>query len=191
MGFEALQSGTTLAADTCDLGASAMTITEERKKNLDFSDPYYKVDQSLLVPQDSQISSIDALAGKKVGVQAGTTGQDYAEQNAPGSTNIVSFPSDAELSSALAAGSIAAILQDLPVNQQHVRSGDPVPAKLVDTFDTNEPYGFAFAEEGSDQLRKAVNDALQTLRDNGTYDRLNSKYFQLDGSGSPSATESS
>src|SRR5690606_13580213 len=95
-GFDALQSGATLAAGTCDLGASAMTITDERKANLDFSDPYYDSLQSLLVPVDSGITSIDDLDGKKVGVQQGTTGENYAKENATGA-QLVQFPSDGEL----------------------------------------------------------------------------------------------
>ncbi|WP_152176371.1 transporter substrate-binding domain-containing protein, partial [Mycobacterium tuberculosis] len=74
VGFDALQSGTTLAAGQCDIGASAMTITDERKANIDFSDPYYDSLQSLLVRTDSGIKSIDDLDGKNVGVQQGTTG---------------------------------------------------------------------------------------------------------------------
>src|SRR5690349_14497899 len=82
--FEALQSGQSLNAGQCDLVASAMTITEDRKKNLDFSDGYYDSEQSLLVPADSDIKVIADLDGKKVGVQQGTTGKSYAEENAEG-----------------------------------------------------------------------------------------------------------
>lgn len=74
VGFDSLQSGTTLAAGTCDIGASAITITEERAVNIDFSDPYVDSLQSLLVAVDSGITGIDDLAGRNVGVQQGTTG---------------------------------------------------------------------------------------------------------------------
>lgn len=183
VGFEALQSGTTLAAGTCDIAASAMTITEDREKNLDFSDPYYDANQSLLVPKNSSISGIEGLAGKTVGVQQGTTGQEYTEKNAPDSAKIVSYPSDAELSSALAAGRIDGILQDLPPNQEHARSGNPVPSKIVATFQTDEHYGFAVAEKGSDKLLNAVNKALEKVRSSGTYEKLYNKYFTVEGGG--------
>jgi len=114
-GFEALQSGATLLAGTCDLGASAMTITEERKANIDFSDPYYDSLQSLLVRADSGIESIDDLDGKNVGVQQGTTGEIYAKENAKGA-ELVQYPSDGELWPAMQSGQIDAILQDQPVN---------------------------------------------------------------------------
>lgn len=182
--FSGLQSGTTLAAGTCDVAASAMTITDKRKKNLDFSKGYYEADQSLLVPADSSISGIEDLAGKRVGVQQGTTGQDYTKKHAPKSATIVAYPSDAELSSAIAAGNIDAILQDLPPNVQHATKDNPIPLKIVAEFSTNEHYGFAVAEEGSNKLLQAINDALKKLRSNGTYDKLYDKYFSYKKSGS-------
>ena len=123
VGFDALQSGTTLAAGTCDIGASAMTITEERKANIDFSDPYYDSLQSLLVRTDSGITSIDDLSGKNVGVQQGTTGESYAGENAKGA-QLVQYPSDGELWPAMQAGQIDAILQDPPVNLEHEKADD-------------------------------------------------------------------
>ena len=80
--FDPLQSGLALNSGQCDIVASAMTITPDREKNLDFSDGYYDSKQSLLVPTGSDIKSIDDLSGKKVGVQQGTTGKAYAEENA-------------------------------------------------------------------------------------------------------------
>lgn len=173
-GFDALQSGAALAAGQCDIAASAMTITEDREENLDFSDPYYDSLQSLLVPSDSDIASIDDLSGKKLGVQQGTTGKAYAEENTPEDTQLISFPSDAELYSAIQAGNIDAILQDLPVNLNHTQEGD---YEIVEEYDTQEQYGFAVKEEGSEALLEEVNAQLQELRDNGTYDKLYDKYF--------------
>jgi polar amino acid transport system substrate-binding protein len=89
--FDALQSGLLLNSGQCDLGASAMTITDERAKRLAFSDPYYDSKQSLLVPTDSDIKSIDDLAGKTLGVQKGTTGEAYAQENVKGAKKIVSM----------------------------------------------------------------------------------------------------
>ena len=121
VGFDALQSGTTLAAGQCDVGASAMTITDERKANIDFSEPYYESLQSLLVRTDSGIESIDDLSGKNVGVQQGTTGEAYATENAEGA-QLVQYPSDGELWPAMQAGQIDAILQDQPVNLEHEKA---------------------------------------------------------------------
>lgn len=170
--FDALQSGQALNAGQCDLAASAMTITADREKNLDFSQGYYDSQQSLLVPTDSAIASIDDLDGKKVGVQQGTTGKAYTEENASGA-DIVTFPSDAEMFSAIKAGQVDALLQDLPVNLDHTKTGD---FKVVETYQTDEQYGFAI-KQGNTQLVTDVNDALQKMRDDGTYQRIYDTYF--------------
>jgi len=172
-GFDGLQSGTVLAAGQCDLVASAMTITEDRKKNLTFSDPYYDSLQSILVPEGSDISSIEDLAGKNLGVQQGTTGEAYARDNAP-EAEISSFPSDAELFPALQAGRVDAVLQDLPVNLGHTQDG---AFTIAQKFETDESYGFAMAKDANDELVSAVNEQLAELRDNGKYQEIYDKYF--------------
>lgn len=174
VGFEALQSGTTLASGTCDIGASAMTITEERKANIDFSDPYYESLQSLLVRTDSGIESIDDLEGKNVGVQQGTTGEAYANENAEGA-EIVQYPSDGELWPAMQSGLIDAILQDQPVNIEHEKADNAY--KIVEEYETGESYGFAFAKGEKDALLEAVNGALAELQDSGDYQTIYDTYF--------------
>jgi polar amino acid transport system substrate-binding protein len=178
VGFDGLQSGTTLVAGTCDIGASAMTITEERKANIDFSDPYYDSLQSLLVRADSGIESIDDLDGKTVGVQQGTTGEAYANENAPEGTEIVQYPSDGELWPAIQAGQIDAILQDLPVNLEHERADSTYT--IVEEYETDESYGFAFAKGEKTELLEAVNDALAELREDGTYQEIYDSYFSAE-----------
>lgn len=175
VGFDGLQSGAVLSAGQCDVGASAMTITPERQEKLTFSEPYYDSLQSLLVPADSDVASIDELAGKSVGVQQGTTGEAYTRDNVPADTEVVAFPSDAELYAALQAGNVAAILQDLPVNLVHTEDG---AFTIVEEYETQEQYGFAFPKEGSEDLVEAVNVQLAELRDNGTYDEIYKKYFE-------------
>ncbi|GAA1350010.1 basic amino acid ABC transporter substrate-binding protein [Arthrobacter koreensis] len=173
VGFDGLQGGTVLAAGQCDLGASAMTITEERQKNLTFSDPYYDSLQSILVPEGSDITGIEDLAGKKVGVQQGTTGEAYARDNAA-DAEIISYPSDAELFPALQAGNVDAVLQDLPVNLGHTQEG---AFTIAAKFETDESYGFAMAKNASEELVSGVNEQLAALRDNGKYQEIYDKYF--------------
>ena len=172
--FDALQSGTTLVAGQCDIGASAMTITDERKANLDFSDPYYDSLQSLLVAADSDITGIADLAGRSVAVQQGTMGEAYAEENDP-EAKLTAYPGDGEMWPALQAGQVEAILQDWPVNREH-ELADP-DYKIVEQFETDEQYGFAFAKGEKTALQEAVNTELQALRDDGTYDEIYSSYF--------------
>lgn len=176
--FDALQSGTTLAAGQCDVGASAITITPERAENIDFTEPYYDSLQSLLVPADSGISSIEDLAGKVVGAQAGTTGLAYATENTPEGTEIVEYPGDGELWPALQAGQIDAILQDLPVNVTHAQADESYV--VVEEYPTDEQYGFALAKDKNPALLEAINSSLQSLRDEGTYDELYDSYFSAD-----------
>ena len=177
LGFEGLQSGAALAAGQCDMVASAMTITEAREQNLDFTDPYYDSLQSLLVPEGSDISTIEDLAGKKVGVQQGTTGEAFARENVPDDAEIVAFPSDAELYPAIQSGGVDAVLQDLPVNIEHTKEG---AFEIVEEFDTEEQYGFAVKEEGSEALLEELNSALAELRDSGRYDEIYNEYFSTE-----------
>lgn len=174
--FDALQSGLALASKQCDLAASAMTITPEREEKIGFSEGYYDSEQSLLVPSGSSIASIDDLDGVKVGVQKGTTGEAYAKENASGA-EIVVFPSDGEMYSAIKAGQVDALLQDLPVNLDH--QNDPKAAgefQVVETYDTGESYGLAMAKDNT-ELIDAVDEALQELRDSGDYQTIYDTYF--------------
>jgi len=171
--FDPLQSGLALNSGQCDIVASAMTITPDRKQNLAFSDGYYTSKQSLLVPDGSDIKTIDDLAGKKVGVQQGTTGKTYTEDHAPASAQIVTFPSDAEMYQALKAGQVDALLQDLPVNLNHQQAGG---FQIVQTYNTNEQYGLAM-KKGNTALVTDVDKQLQKMRQDGTYQQIYDKYF--------------
>lgn len=174
-GFDAITSGAAMAANQCDIAASAITITPEREQNIDFSDPYYNAAQSLLVKKASGIKTLDEFAGKRLGVQSGTTGEAYAQENAPSTAELVSFEAGGELFVALEAGDIEGILQDLPVNADRAKQDSTV--EVVQTYDTGENYGFATQETGKEELLKQVNDALKTIKDNGTYDTIYQKWF--------------
>jgi polar amino acid transport system substrate-binding protein len=172
--FDALQSGLLLNSGQCDLGASAMTITDERKKRLAFSDPYYDSEQSLLVPAGSDIKSIDDLAGKTLGVQKGTTGEAYAQEHVKGAKKIVSMKDDGTEFQALTAGTVDALLQDLPVNLTHTEDGKYT---IVEEYKTDEQYGFAMKKDNT-ELLDAVNEALGKLKDDGTYQKIYDTYFK-------------
>jgi polar amino acid transport system substrate-binding protein len=123
------------------------------------------------------ITSIEDLAGKTIGVQTGTTGETYANENKPEGATVKSFEDTTGLFGALESGDIDAILQDLPVNAGRVAEDDSVA--VVETYETGEEYGFAVAK--GNELRDELNTALQAVRDDGTYDLLYAKYFPLDG----------
>jgi polar amino acid transport system substrate-binding protein len=172
--FDALQSGLLLNSGQCDLGASAMTITDERKKRLGFSDSYYDSKQSLLVPTGSDITSIADLAGKTLGVQKGTTGEAYAQENVKGAKKIVSMKDDGTEFQALKAGTVDALLQDLPVNLEHTKDGQYT---IVEQYDTDEHYGFAVKKDNT-ALLDAVNEQLKKLKDDGDYQTIYDTYFK-------------
>lgn len=177
--FNALQSGLALNSGQCDMAASAMTITPERAEKIGFSDGYYDSEQSLLVPSDSSIAAIGDLDGVKVGVQKGTTGEAYANENAPGA-DIVVFPSDGEMYAAIKAGQVDALLQDLPVNLDHQNDPKaPGEFKVVEKYDTGESYGLAMKKDNTG-LIDAVNEALATMKDDGDYQKIYDTYFATD-----------
>lgn len=174
--FDALQSGLALNSRQCDMAASAMTITPEREKRIGFSDGYYDSEQSLLVGADSSIATIDDLSGVKVGVQKGTTGEAYANEHASGA-DIVVFPSDGEMYSALKAGQVDALLQDLPVNLDHQNDASQSGKfKVVETYDTGEKYGLAMKKTNT-SLIDAVDKALADMKSDGSYQKIYDTYF--------------
>ena len=173
-GFDPIVSGTALASGQCDIAAASITITEDREESVDFTEPYFEAEQSLLVKSDSGISSIEDLAGARVGVQSGTTGETYARENLPDDAEVVAFENPGDIFLGMEAGQIQGVIQDLVVNQGRTLEDDSV--EVVETYPTDEQYGFA-AEEGNTELTGAVNDALQTLRDEGEYDRIFEEWF--------------
>lgn len=164
------------AAGECDLVGSAMTITEERAAQALFSDPYFDADQSLLVRAEDadKFPDLESLAGERIGVQTGTTGEQYAMENTPEGATIVSFDEPASMFLALESGDVAALLQDLPVNGYR-QVQDPTMV-VTQTFPTGEQYGFG-ASLDNDALIAAVNEQLEHLRDDGTYDEIFAKWF--------------
>ncbi len=174
-GFDPITSGAAMVAGTCDIAAASITITEEREQNIDFSDSYFSADQSLLVKKDGGISALADTAGQTIAVQSGTTGEAYAEENAPSDATIRSFDDPGALFLALESGDAVAVLQDIVVNGERILNDDTVT--VAETYPTNEFYGFATKEEGKEALLTAVNTALSELRSDGSYDALFTEWF--------------
>jgi polar amino acid transport system substrate-binding protein len=129
-----------------------------------------------MVKADSGISSLADLDGMRLGVQSGTTGEGYAQENKPAGTELVGFAESGQLFLAIEAGDIQGILQDLPVNAERLVGDDSLT--IVETYPTEEKYGLAVKEEGKEALLEAVNEALATIKDNGTYDDIYDKWFK-------------
>lgn len=165
-----------LNAKKYDVVVSAMTITEERKKQVDFSDPYIDSDQSIAVRKDSNIKSAADLKDKIVGVQRGTTGELKANElkEIYGIKEIKSYDDTLLAFEDLKAGRVDAVVNDLPVTAYLVKK-DPA-FKIVEVIKTGEQYGFAFRKD-SKELREKVNEALKKMKEDGTYDRIYKKWF--------------
>jgi ABC-type amino acid transport substrate-binding protein len=167
---------TAVAAGEFDMVAAASTITPERQDIVDFSDPYYNSRQALTVASDSGISSTDDLKeGDVVGVQKGTTGKDWAEENlAPSGVEIKVFQVVPDAFTDLESDALQGVVNDEPSSASEIE--DRPGLEVVESIDTNENYGFAFSKENPD-LTLAVNEALQAVIDSGMYEEIFQKYF--------------
>ncbi len=174
--FEGIKSGQDMATGKCDIAAAGMTITDERKKAILFSVPYFDATQALLVPNGSSTKTLADLKGKKLGAQSSTTGLDYAnkEKDANG-YEIVEFQDLASETQALLTGQIDAAINDLPVWSEAIKE-NPGKATIATQFDTGEQYGFGM-KLGNEALKKVVDEAITTAKSDGTYDALFKKWI--------------
>ncbi|MER5754717.1 transporter substrate-binding domain-containing protein [Streptomyces sp. NPDC002088] len=169
--FENFKTGAFLNSGQCDLAAAGMTITEERKKNVDFSDPYFNATQAVLVDKKSGIDSLaDVKAkGKKLGAQAQTTGEEYVQKKG---FDAISFESSDAVLNGLRTGQVQAVVIDYPVVQGWLKNKANADAfKVVDNIDTGEQYGFT-VKKGNTKLLAAVNKAIAEAKADGTYKKL-------------------
>ncbi|AWT42357.1 MULTISPECIES: transporter substrate-binding domain-containing protein [Streptomyces] len=189
--FENFKTGAFLNSGQCDLAAAGMTITEERKKNVDFSDPYFDATQAVLVDKKSGVSSLADVKSKgvKLGAQAQTTGEDYAKKQG---FDPVSFESSDAVLNGLRTGQVKAVIIDYPVVQGWLKDKANADAfKVVDNLNTGEQYGFT-VKKGNTKLREAINKAIADAKADGTYKKLYEKWIgPYDASAaSPSASAS-
>jgi polar amino acid transport system substrate-binding protein len=173
--FEGIQSGESLNAGKCDIAAAGMTITDERARVIDFSDPYFDATQALLTKSGSGITSMEDLAGKSLAVQEGTTGAEYADENAPEDTEVRSFEDLALLTAAVKTGQVDAGINDNGVLYDYVKENPDT--EVVTEFDTGEQYGFAVKKDGNDALLETTNEVIAAAREDGRYDEIYEKWF--------------
>jgi ABC-type amino acid transport substrate-binding protein len=159
-----------------DLAIAATTITPARENRIDFSDPYFESEQALLVQADGDIQSIDDLtSGTVVGAQDGTTGETYASENSD--AEIRAFPEIDDADNAIAGGQVDAVIND--VDAQNKAAEDNPDLEVVETYPTGEQYGIVFPQ-GSTALVDAVNEALATVKEDGTLDEIYQQWFEKD-----------
>ncbi|MFF9062766.1 transporter substrate-binding domain-containing protein [Streptomyces sp. NPDC014882] len=169
--FENFKTGAFLNSGECDLAAAGMTITEERKKNVDFSDPYFDATQAVLVAKDAGVDSLAEIKSKnvKLGAQAQTTGEDYVTKQG---FDPVSFESSDAVLNGLRTGQVKAVVIDYPVVQGWLKDKATADAfEVVDNLNTGEQYGFT-VKKGNTKLVAAIDKAIADARADGTYKKL-------------------
>lgn len=175
-----------LLANKYDFIIASMFITEDRKKQVDFTQPYYKAAMTHVVPKGSDITEFtnEALAGKIIGAQGSTTQADYIAATYP-DADIRLYPTQDEANLDMASGRIDLQVGDmLPMLDWTTKSEDGACCELAgepitDPAFVGEGVGIALRQE-DDELRERLNTALQEIRDDGTYKAINDKYFAID-----------
>ncbi|HWK71001.1 MAG TPA: glutamine ABC transporter substrate-binding protein GlnH [Burkholderiaceae bacterium] len=158
-----------------DVALAGITIRDDRKKVIDFSDPYYESGLAILVGKDNNtIKTAKDLEGKMVAVKIGTATVDYLKANVP-NAKLKLFPNIDNAFLELATGRVDAVVHDTPNLQYFAKTGGQGRVKVVGSLKSGDFYGIAFPK-GSD-LVPTVNKALKALQDNGQYDALYTKWF--------------
>lgn len=173
MGFDGLIPA--LEAGNIDALISAMTITDERAKKVNFTKPYYKSGISIMVkPDNNTIKSVKELEGKRIAVQIGTTGADEAKKIKD--AKVREFNTAPEAILELKAGGVDAVMNDLPVNEYYIAQAGGKDAKIVGQPLTSEEYGIATAKKNK-ELADKLDKALDELKKNGEYEKIYVKWF--------------
>jgi polar amino acid transport system substrate-binding protein len=164
-----------LAQGKFEMVASATTITDEREKTVDFTNPYYLPSaQSIVVTTGTtDIKTAKDLDGRTVGVQQGTTGEEYVEEETDAG-EVRTFPQGPDTIPALKAGTIDAVVIDRPVAERAVEKDDGI--EIAGGIETEEQYGFVVAQ-GEEELLDELNKGLEEILDDGTYVRIYKKWF--------------
>lgn len=155
-----------------DFGAAGMTVTEERKASVDFSDTYAEAAQVIIVKEGSDIATPDDLVGKKVGVQLGTTGDIYAEDIED--VTVERYNKGFEAVQALLQDKIDAVMIDREPAKVFVSESEGL--KILDEAFTVEEYAFA-VKKGNTELLDDINAAIANLKDSGKLDEIVAKYI--------------
>ncbi len=170
--FNSLQQGDR------DILASSITITDERKQTMDFTNPYFDAYQLIAVKANSKVGKFDDLKKLKVGVQTGTTGDEVVtKQQGKNSTNIKRFESTPLALKELEAGGVDAVVADNGVVINYVTNNPGAKFKTVsDKAFAPEQYGFA-VKKGNAELLEKLNKGLADIKADGSYDKIYAKYF--------------
>ena len=164
-----------------DMSLAGMTVTDERKENVDFSDSYATGVQVIIVPEDSDITGPDDLSDKLIGVQQGTTGDIYCsdtpENGGYGEDHVVAYQNGASAVQALKTGKVDAVVIDNEPAKAFVAENEGL--KILDTEYITEDYAIAIAKDNTELLDK-VNASLAKLKADGTVQSIIDKYIKAE-----------
>lgn len=166
-----------IVSGKADMALAGMTVTEDRKASVDFSDTYATASQMIIVKEDSEIAGPDDLKGVTVGVQLGTTGDIYVSDLEADGTTVERYNKGFEAVQALSQGKIDAVVIDGEPAKTFVSETEGL--KILDEAFTVEEYAIA-VKKGNTELLDKVNGALETLKDNGTLDEIVAKYIKAE-----------
>lgn len=164
-----------------DMVMAGVTVTEDRLAVMNFTDSYANGIQSVIVPEDSDIASIDDMEGKLIGTQAGTTGYIYCsdtpENGGFGEDNVIAYDNGMTAVQALMNGQVDCVVIDNAPAQEFVKANPGL--KILDTEYANEDYAIGVNQDNT-ALLDAINGALADLKADGTIDSIISKYISTD-----------
>ena len=166
-----------IVSGKADMALAGMTVTEDRKASVDFSDTYATASQMIIVKEDSEIAGPDDLKGVTVGVQLGTTGDIYVSDLEADGTTVERYNKGFEAVQALSQGKIDAVVIDGEPAKTFVAETEGL--KILDESFTDEEYAIA-VKKGNTELLEKINGALKTLKDNGTLDEIVAKYIKAE-----------
>lgn len=157
-----------------DLGVAGLSVTEERKKSVDFTDTYAKCVQKVLVKNDSPIKDIEGLKDKKIAAQLGTTGDMLAKEDF-GEDNVQSFAKFPDAVLALQNGKVDAIILDDQTASKFAQANKDL--KVLESTYADEEYAMAVNKDNKELLEK-VNQTIKELKDSGKLDQIVDKYIE-------------
>lgn len=166
-----------LLAKKYDLICGSMAITPQRLETIDFSDPYYRSGAQIFTHKSSDITSVDGLKGKKVGVTLGTTYEEWVRENIEGA-DIRTYKGVPDMVLEAANGRISAFVTDKIVGALAIKEKG-APLKLVGDLLYEEKMGIAL-NQGNPQLKAAINEALKAMKEDGTYHEISMKWLGID-----------
>ena len=161
-----------------DMGMAGMTVTEERKQSVNFSDTYATGIQSIIVPEGSAIATVDDLSSDtRIGVQQGTTGDIYATDDY-GEDAVTAYKNGADAVQALVTGKIDCVIIDNEPAKSFAAANDGLV--ILDTSYAEEDYAICISKD-NEELLTQINDALSELKSDGTIDSIIEKYIPSEG----------